>query len=107
MAQDIRSLSDGEIIDRMGRLGVQIKTLEQEKSDLCQELLRRGLVAGDGNFFHASKIESYVQTSFDRKRLEAEKGEAFVAPYLKFVTVKATIKVTPRADAAAKLMAAE
>lgn len=103
---DWRSLSDGEIIDQMGAAKTQIKKLEALADKMCAELLDRGVAHADGLFFHAAKVESYTQTSLDRKKLEADKGEAFVSPYLKFITVRATIKVTPRADVAAAAMLA-
>ena len=107
MTQDLKDLSDGAIIDRIGTLSVRIDDLQRQSKECIVELLSRGFTAGDGEFFHGSTIDSYIQWGLDRKKLEADKGEA-LRPYLRPRNISATIKVTARKDvAAAAVMAAE
>jgi hypothetical protein len=105
---NFHDLSNSELIDRIGRLGVELKRGEELVDGMRAELIKRGVRTGDkGLFFEAQRVEAYVQTTFDRKALEADRGEAFVTPYLKFISVKATIKVKPRTDVVVAKMAAE
>lgn len=102
-----RDYPDGEIIDRIGSLLAKIKKLETLKKDMSAELLDRRFASGDGRFFHGLVVEAYTQFRIDREKLERDKGEAFLRPYLKHSTTPAQVRVTPRADVAAAAMAAE
>jgi uncharacterized protein (UPF0335 family) len=107
MSDDIETLTDGELIDRIGLLSVEFKKLETRKKDMVTELLDRGFESGDGTYFHGTAVEAHVQFRIDREKLERDKGEAFLRPYMKHSTVSAQVRVTARADAAAARMAAE
>jgi hypothetical protein len=104
---DYGPFSDGEILDRIGFLSVEIKKLETHKKELANELIDRGFERGNGTQFHGVYVEAYTSSRLDRERLERDHGEAFLNKYLKYSTVSAQIKVSARTDIAASRIAAE
>lgn len=94
-------LQDGEIIDLLGQLDAQLKKIRDERTAMVEHLIERGFAGGTGRFFAGSFVASHMKTSLDRERLEADHGEEFLNPYLKYSTVRATVKVSARKDVAA------
>ena len=71
----LRALSPGELADQAGKLKAALGQIKDEA-------VRRELTRAEGNLFRLTLSPPGRQTRLDRARLEADKGAAFLAPYL-------------------------
>ena len=71
----LRKLSPGELADEAGKLKAALGAIKDEA-------VRRELRRAEGTAFRLTLSPPGRQTRLDRARLEADKGAAFLAPYL-------------------------
>jgi hypothetical protein len=71
----LRGLSPGELADEAGKLKAALGQIKDEA-------IRRELTRAEGNLYRLTLSPPGRQTRLDRTRLEADKGAAFLAPYL-------------------------
>lgn len=71
----LSTLSPGELADQAGKHKAALAQIKDEA-------IRRELTRAEGNLFRLTLSPPGRQTRLDRARLEADKGAAFLAPYL-------------------------
>ncbi len=94
-ADNVRSFNNYPLADQIGAIKAQIAVLESRLDDLRAQLVANG-GSDAGELFDASISAESVRTSLDRKRLERDLGETFVAKYLTFSTVRGRLIVTAK-----------
>jgi hypothetical protein len=97
--------ASSELADEHGRLAAEIAALEARRKAIAAELIRRGDASVAGELFTATVVAEAMVATVDRKAIEAEMGEAWIARFLKWSRRCAAVRTTPR-EAAADLTTA-
>lgn len=93
IAAPIAAIHNAKVADQLGYLRAWERAIQNRIEEL------RGQIVGghaEGDLFEASVGAPSVRSTIDRKRLEADIGEAGVAKYLKFSTCAGRLTVTAK-----------
>jgi hypothetical protein len=94
------NMVSGDLADEHGRLGAEIAALEARRKAIAAELVRRGEASAEGELFTATIVSEAMVANVDRKAIEGEMGEAWIARFLKWSKRCASVRTAPRAAAA-------
>ncbi|MGD9616428.1 MAG: hypothetical protein AB7H90_04650 [Alphaproteobacteria bacterium] len=89
--------ASGDLADEHGRLGAEIAALEARRKEIAAELIRRGAASIDGELFTATVVSEAMVANIDRKAIEEEMGEAWIARFLKWSKRCASVRTAQRA----------
>jgi hypothetical protein len=95
----------GDLADEHGRLGAEIAEIEARRKAIAAEIIGRGVLHADGALFTAAVVAETTTATIDRKAIERDMGESWIAKYLKWGKRCASVRTTPRAAAVARLAA--
>jgi hypothetical protein len=95
-----------DLADEHGRLGLEIAELEARRKAITAELVRRGASSVEGDLFTATVVSEAMVANVDRKAIEEEMGEAWIARFLKWSRRCAAVRTTPRVASVDDLTAA-
>jgi hypothetical protein len=103
--ENLKDISTADLVDMHGALTAAGKKLEDRRSKISEELVRRKAGNCDGAAYHCTFIAATVQWKMQRDGILRDMGEAWLQKYLKPSTVKAHIKTTPLAPAVSDQLA--
>lgn len=93
------NIDTADLADMHGRLGAEIAALEARRAAIAAELIARGVPRVAGGVFESTVIGETMTAHIDRKAIERDMGESWLAKYLRWSRRRASIRTTPRAEA--------
>jgi hypothetical protein len=100
------NLGAADLADIHGQLGAEIAALEARRKEIAAEMIRRGVQHAEGDLFETTVVAEAMVANIDRQAIERDMGESWLAKYLKWTKRCASVRTTPRAEAAAAPAAA-
>jgi hypothetical protein len=95
------NIDAAELADMHGRLGAEIAELEARRKAVAAEMIVRGIPRAEGGRFESKVVGETMVANIDRKAIERDMGESWLAKYLRWSKRCAAVRTTPRDEAAA------
>ena len=95
------NIDAAELADMHGRLGAEIAELEARRKVIAAEMIARGIPRAEGGLFESTVVGETMVANIDRKAIERDMGESWLAKYLRWSKRCAAVRTTPRDEAAA------
>lgn len=86
----------GDLVDLLGDLKAQIADLEVEERTIMEKLKTAGKDSVEGRRYRATISAESCRSTIDRKAIESDMGEAWLAKYLKWGKPSCTCTVYAR-----------
>jgi hypothetical protein len=99
------NLGAADLADIHGQLSAEIATLEARRKEIAAEMIRRGVQHVEGDLFETTVVAEAMVANIDRKAIERDMGESWLAKYLKWTKRCASVRTMPRAAADANMAA--
>ena len=93
------NITAADLADMHGRLGAEIAELEARRKAIADELIARGVQQAEGDLFESTIVSETMVANIDRKAIERDMGEPWLAKYIKWTRRCASVRTTPRAAA--------
>jgi hypothetical protein len=98
------NLGIADLADMHGQLGAEIAALEARRKEIAAEMIRRGVQHIEGDLFETTIVAEAMVANIDRKAIERDMGESWLAKYLKWTKRCASVRTMSRAAANANMV---
>jgi hypothetical protein len=93
------NLAAADLADIHGQIGAEIAELEARRKTIAAEMIRRGVRHVEGDLFETTVVAEAMVANIDRKAIERDMGESWLAKYLTWTRRCASVRTMPRATA--------